>query len=100
MTHARRQWNDRFASREAKAVRDKTAILLKACVDEVNSYGRFVFWRDPRRRKGYTSAYNRAKKQRRRDRRGRPEKNGTPRPARGLINAFRDAARISVRMEA
>ena len=40
-------------------LRDRAYTLLKIVVDEIRACGRYVFWRDPDRRIGYESAYNR-----------------------------------------
>lgn len=38
-------------------IRNKAYTLLKNAVDEIRECGRFVFWRNPERLKGYSSAY-------------------------------------------
>ena len=38
-------------------IRDKAYTLLKQAVDEIRECARFVFWRNPERLKGYSSAY-------------------------------------------
>ena len=38
-------------------IRNKAYTLLKNAVDEIRESGRFVFWRNPERLKGYSSAY-------------------------------------------
>ena len=50
---------------EAKLNRDRAFTYLKEAVDEIREYGRYVFWRNENRAKGYASAYMR------RHRRGR-----------------------------
>lgn len=37
----------------ARVIRDKAFTYLKSSVDEIREAGKFVFWRDDRRRKGY-----------------------------------------------
>lgn len=41
-----------------KVMRDRMYTLLKRAVDEVRDCGKFVFWRDKGRLKGYSSKYN------------------------------------------
>lgn len=40
-----------------KVIRDQAYTLLKRSVDEIHSAGKFVFWKDKQRLKGYQSAY-------------------------------------------
>lgn len=46
---------------DTKVIRDKAFTLLKEVVDEIRSYGRFVFRKDPDHAKFYSSQYNRNK---------------------------------------
>ena len=46
---------------ETKVIRDKAFTLLKGVVDEIRSYGRFVFRKDPDHAKFYSSKYSRNK---------------------------------------
>lgn len=48
---------ERQTDSEAMIIRDKAFTLLKQAVDEVRECGKFVFWRNPDRLKGYTSDY-------------------------------------------
>ena len=43
-------------------IRNRMYTKLKELVDEVRDCGKFVFWRDSKRLKGYASAYNRKKR--------------------------------------
>ncbi|MCP4220179.1 MAG: hypothetical protein GY765_36445 [bacterium] len=45
-----------------RVLRDKAYLHLKEAVDEVRSFGKYVFWRTPEQLKGYQSAYYRALK--------------------------------------
>jgi hypothetical protein len=53
---------------EIKLIRDKALVLLKTDVDEICAFGQYLFWRNPERKKIYTSEYLRRmrKKQQRR----------------------------------
>lgn len=42
---------------EAMQIRDKAYTYLKQAVDEIRECGKFAFWRNPDRLKGYTSDY-------------------------------------------
>jgi hypothetical protein len=42
---------------EAKNIRNQAFTLLKVAVDFIREYGRYVFWRNPYRLKGYRSNY-------------------------------------------
>jgi hypothetical protein len=42
--------------------RDRAFTYLKQAIDEIRECGRFVFWRNPDRLKGYTSDYWKQKK--------------------------------------
>jgi hypothetical protein len=48
---------ERQTDSEAMIIRDKAFTLLKMTVDEIRECGKFVFWRNPDRQKGYTSDY-------------------------------------------
>ncbi|MDY6935254.1 MAG: hypothetical protein SVZ03_13655 [Spirochaetota bacterium] len=48
---------ERADSSGAKKIRDQAYTHLKEAVDEVREFGRFVFWRDETRIKGYASQY-------------------------------------------
>jgi len=48
---------DRNSPEAAKILRDRAYTKLKELVDEVREYGKFVFWREPERLKGYRSEY-------------------------------------------
>jgi hypothetical protein len=44
---------------EAKKIRNQAFTHLKEAVDLIREYGRYVFWRNPARLKGYRSNYSR-----------------------------------------
>lgn len=46
---------------EAMIIRDKAYTYLKQAVDEIRECGKFVFWRNPDRLKGYVSDYWKSK---------------------------------------
>lgn len=46
---------------EAMVIRDKAYTYLKLAVDEIRECGKFVFWRNPDRLKGYVSDYWKSK---------------------------------------
>jgi hypothetical protein len=48
---------ERQTDSEAMIIRDQAFTLLKQAVDEIRECGKFVFWRNPDRLKGYTSDY-------------------------------------------
>jgi len=48
---------DRAEQSEAKTIRDKAYTHLKELIDEVREAGKFLFWRNPDRHKGYISNY-------------------------------------------
>lgn len=48
---------ERKEESEAIIIRDKAFTYLKQAVDEIRDCGKFVFWRNPDRLKGYTSDY-------------------------------------------
>lgn len=52
-----------YVTDELKVFRDKAFSLLKDVVDEVRSYGRFIFRKNPDLRKSYTSKYIRERNQ-------------------------------------
>ena len=47
---------------ESMVIRDKAYTYLKQAVDEIRECGKFAFWRNPDRMKGYTSDYWKAQK--------------------------------------
>ncbi|MCV9387380.1 hypothetical protein [Reichenbachiella ulvae] len=48
---------ERFENNQTKKLRDKAYTLLKATVDEVRETGKFVFWKEEDRRRGYISSH-------------------------------------------
>ena len=62
---------ERKKDSEAMLVRDKAFTYLKQAVDEIRECGKFVFWRNPDRLKGYVSDYWKTKH-------AEPEKATTP----------------------
>ena len=48
---------ERTDPNQAKRTRDRAYTLLKNVVDEIREAGKFVFWKDDKRRKGYYSRY-------------------------------------------
>lgn len=48
---------DRAEQSEAKTIRDKAYTYLKELIDEIRDAGKFLFWRNPDRYKGYISNY-------------------------------------------
>lgn len=50
---------ERTSPNDAKELRDRMYTLLKTVVDEVRDCGKFVFWKDERKRRQYSSAYKR-----------------------------------------
>ncbi len=48
---------ERKKDSEAMEIRDKAYTLLKQAVDEIRECGKFVFWRNPDRLKGYVSEF-------------------------------------------
>ncbi len=48
---------DRSSENEYKTIRDKAYTYLKDAVDQVRECGKFLFWRDDDRLKGYSSQY-------------------------------------------
>jgi hypothetical protein len=55
---------DREDYLEAKKIRHQAFTHLKEAVDFIREYGRYVFWRNPYRLKGYRSNYLRSLRQR------------------------------------
>ncbi len=49
---------ERSDSNSSKRTGDKAYTLLKTTVDEIRGPGKFVFWKDAKRLKGYKSIYN------------------------------------------
>jgi hypothetical protein len=62
---------ERKKDSEAMLIRDKAFTYLKQAVDEIRECGKFVFWRNPDRLKGYNSDYWKTKH-------AEPEKVTTP----------------------
>ena len=50
---------ERTSNNAAKVIRDKAYTYLKASVDEIREAGKYVFWKDKTRLKGYRSEYHR-----------------------------------------
>ncbi len=48
---------DKAVSSETKVIRDKAYTHLKELVDEIRAAGKYLFWRDKDRYKGYVSVY-------------------------------------------
>jgi hypothetical protein len=48
---------DKASQNESKKVRDKAYTYLKEQVDEIREAGKFLFWKNERRYKGYVSKY-------------------------------------------
>lgn len=48
---------ERMANNEAMIIRDKAYTYLKQAMDEIRASGKYVFWRNPDRQKGYSSTY-------------------------------------------
>jgi len=48
---------DKAEHNESKIIRDKAYTYLKALVDEIRDAGKYVFWKDATRYRGYTSDY-------------------------------------------
>lgn len=49
---------ERAETNESKQLRDKAYTYLKEAMDEIREAGKFVFWKDEKRLKGYKSAYH------------------------------------------
>ena len=58
---------------EAKKIRNQAYTHLKEAVDYIREYGRYVFWRNPARLKGYRSDYRRMLNKRSTRRKSVPE---------------------------
>jgi len=54
---------EKASGRGSKALRDRAYTLLKAVVDEIRAAGRFLFWTDEARLRGYRSEYTRKNRQ-------------------------------------
>jgi hypothetical protein len=65
---------------EAKKIRNQAFTHLKEAVDYIREYGRYVFWKNPARLKGYRSDYRRmlTKRSTRRNRVPEPEPGDVP----------------------
>jgi len=50
---------DTQSDQEAKMTRDKAYTYLKEAMDEIRDCGKYLFWRDEKRLKGYSSKYRR-----------------------------------------
>lgn len=50
---------ERKSDNDSKEIRDQMYSLLKQTVDEIRDCGKFIFWKDEKRLKGYSSAYQR-----------------------------------------
>ena len=50
---------DKKEDSKVKDMRDRCFVYLKAAVDTIREYGKYEFWREPERLKGYASDYNR-----------------------------------------
>lgn len=50
---------EKAESNSARLMRDKTYTLLKRAVDEIRSAGKYAYWQDKKRRKGYPSFHHR-----------------------------------------
>jgi hypothetical protein len=48
---------DKVEKNASKTIRDKAYTHLKELVDEVRAAGKYLFWRNPNRLKGYTSEF-------------------------------------------
>ena len=70
---------------EAKKIRNQAFTHLKEAVDLIYEYGRYVFWRNPARLKGYRSDYRRMLNQR------STSRNSVPEPQPGYIPITNDA---------
>ncbi len=49
--------DERKESSKTMDIRDRAFIYLKQAEDEIRDHGKFVFWRNPARLKGYISDY-------------------------------------------
>ena len=52
---------DKSVQNETKMIRDKAFVHLKQLVDEIRDAGKYVFWKNEKRLKGYRSEYLRQK---------------------------------------
>ena len=52
---------DKSLQSETKMIRDKAYLYMKQLVDEIRDAGKFVFWKNEKRLKGYRSEYLRQK---------------------------------------
>ena len=52
---------DKSVQNETKMIRDKAFVYLKQLVDEIRDAGKYVFWKNEKRLKGYRSEYLRQK---------------------------------------
>jgi hypothetical protein len=52
---------DKSLQSETKMIRDKAFFYLKQRVDEIRAAGKYVFWKNEKRLKGYSSEYLRQK---------------------------------------
>ena len=52
---------DRADNNGSKKMRDKAYTYLKEAVDEIRAGGKYVFWKNEKRLKGYRSEYHRRK---------------------------------------
>ena len=52
---------DKSVQNETKMIRDKALVHLKQLVDEIRDAGKYVFWKNEKRLKGYRSEYLRQK---------------------------------------
>ncbi|MGQ1787102.1 hypothetical protein [Saccharicrinis sp. GN24d3] len=52
---------EKFETKESLRIRNQMYTLLKKYVDDIRDAGKYVFWRDESRLKGYRSHYNRQK---------------------------------------
>ena len=48
---------DKAEQNDSKVIRDRAFTHLKELVDDVRSAGKYLFWKDPQRLKGYSSQY-------------------------------------------
>ncbi|TRX61021.1 hypothetical protein [Carboxylicivirga sp. M1479] len=55
---------EKYSENENLTIRNKMYTLVKNAVDEIRMCGKFVFWRNKDRLKGYSSAYNRQRRRR------------------------------------
>ncbi len=55
---------DKAEQNESKVIRDKAYLYMKELADEIRAVGKFVFWKDKTRYKGYTSSFWRHKNSR------------------------------------